>query len=70
MKYYSYKYFIIDFETEKYGHFFRSWDRTKDFLASLRKNSGNNDVHFMKLDLASQQSVREFVQEFQDKYNR
>jgi len=48
----------------------RSWDRTKDFLASLRKNSGNNDVHFMKLDLASQQSVREFVQEFQDKYNR
>jgi len=48
----------------------RNWDRTKDFLAQLRKSSGNNDVHFMKLDLASLQSVRDFVQEFQDKYNR
>eukprot|EP00088_Acartia_fossae_P048630 TRINITY_DN5307_c0_g2_i1.p1 TRINITY_DN5307_c0_g2~~TRINITY_DN5307_c0_g2_i1.p1 ORF type:complete len:329 (+),score=42.68 TRINITY_DN5307_c0_g2_i1:75-1061(+) len=48
----------------------RNWERTKDFLGELRRKSGNNDVHFMKLDLASLHSVAEFCQEFTDKYNR
>jgi len=48
----------------------RSWDRTKDFLATLRRRSKNNDVHFIKLDLASLQSVTQFTTEFKEKYNR
>merc|ERR1712013_180944 len=34
----------------------------------IREASGNNDVHYMHLDLASLQSVREFAEEVQSKY--
>ena len=39
-------------------------------LGELRKLSGNNDIHFIKLDLASLQSVREFTEDFLSRYER
>jgi len=48
----------------------RSWERTRLMLDDLRKASNNNDVHFIKLDLADLQSINEFVKEFAAKYTR
>jgi len=48
----------------------RNWDRTRMFLGDLRKKSGNNDIHFIKLDLGSLKSVEEFTAEFKEKYSR
>jgi dehydrogenase/reductase SDR family protein 13 len=48
----------------------RNWERTRTALGDLRKRSGNNDIHFIKLDLASLQSVREFAQDFLARYDR
>jgi len=46
----------------------RSWENTKQALELMRTKSGNNDVHYMHLDLASLKSVREFAAEFLEKY--
>jgi len=48
----------------------RSWDRTRPLLAQLRKETGNQDVHFSHLDLASLASVKEFAQDFLQNYDR
>jgi hypothetical protein len=53
------------------GFFYlRSWERTRPALGQLRKLSGNNDIHFIKLDLASLHSVRDFAQDFLARYDR
>merc|ERR1712032_895465 len=46
----------------------RSFERTRPIVKQIREESGNNDVHYMHLDLASLQSVREFAGEVQAKY--
>jgi hypothetical protein len=39
-------------------------------LGQLRKLSGNNDVQFIKLDLTSLQSIKEFTEDFLARYDR
>jgi len=46
----------------------RSWDNTKDTLARIRGESGNNDVHYMHLDLGNFCSIREFSSSLLAKY--
>jgi len=46
----------------------RSWENTKDTLQMIRTNSGNNDVHYLHLDLGSLESVRQFAEDVQAKY--
>jgi len=46
----------------------RSFERTRPAVKQIREESGNNDVHYMHLDLASLQSVREFAGEVRAKY--
>ena len=46
----------------------RSWDNTKATLQRIRDKSGNNDVHFMQLDLGSLDSVRQFAAGVQEEY--
>jgi len=46
----------------------RSFDNTKDILKDIRVSTGNNDVHYMHLDLANLESVREFSVEVAAKY--
>ena len=46
----------------------RSWENTKDTLQRIRTNSGNNDVHYLHLDLGSLESVRQFAEDVQAKY--
>ena len=41
----------------------RSFEATREALGRIRKESGNNDVHYMHLDLASLASVRTFAAE-------
>lgn len=41
----------------------RSFERTRETLKAVRAETGNNDVHYMHLDLASLDSVRSFAQE-------
>ena len=46
----------------------RSWENTKDTLQMIRTKSGNNDVHYLHLDLGSLESVRQFAEDVQVKY--
>ena len=46
----------------------RSWENTKDTLQRIRSKSGNNDVHYLHLDLGSLDSVRQFAEDVQAKY--
>jgi light-dependent protochlorophyllide reductase len=46
----------------------RSFENTKDILKDIRVSTGNNDVHYMHLDLANLESVREFSAEVAAKY--
>jgi len=46
----------------------RSWENTKDTLQMIRTKSGNNDVHYLHLDLGSLESVRQFAEDVQAKY--
>lgn len=46
----------------------RSWENTKDSLKLARDKTGNNDIHYMHLDLASFHSVREFSAELKQAY--
>jgi len=46
----------------------RSYDNTKDILKFIRESTGNNDVHYMHLDLANLESVREFSTLVAEKY--
>lgn len=46
----------------------RSWENTKDTLHRIRTKSGNNDVHYLHLDLGSLESVRQFAEDVQAKY--
>ena len=46
----------------------RSWENTKDTLQRIRTKSGNNDVHYLHLDLGSLKSVRQFAEDVQAKY--
>ena len=46
----------------------RSWENTKDTLQRIRTKSGNNDVHYLHLDLGSLESVRQFAEDVQAKY--
>jgi len=46
----------------------RSFENTKDILKDIRVSTGNNDVHYMHLDLANLESVREFSVEVAAKY--
>jgi len=46
----------------------RSFDNTKDTLKEIRESTGNNDVHYMHLDLANLESVREFSTAVAAKY--
>jgi len=46
----------------------RSWENTKEALKLIRDKSGNNDVHYMHLDLSSFHSVREFAAELSQTY--
>ena len=41
----------------------RSFERTRETIKEIRTETGNNDVHYMHLDLASLVSVRAFVEE-------
>ena len=46
----------------------RNAEKTEPFLTSVRKESGNTNVHFMHLDLASLSSVRRFADELTSAY--
>jgi len=46
----------------------RSFDNTKDTLKNIRESTGNNDVHYMHLDLANLDCVREFAVAVSEKY--
>ena len=46
----------------------RSWENTKDTLHRIRTKSGNNDVHYLHLDLGNLESVRQFAEDVQAKY--
>ena len=46
----------------------RSWENTKLMLDRIRDKSGNNDVHYLHLDLGNLESVRQFAEEVQAKY--
>jgi len=46
----------------------RNFDNTKDTLKDIRESTGNNDVHYMHVDLASLESVREFATNVSAKY--
>jgi len=46
----------------------RSWENTKNTLQRIRTKSGNNDVHYLHLDLGSLESVRQFAEDVQVKY--
>lgn len=46
----------------------RSFNNTKDVLEEIRVKSGNNDVHYMHLDLASLDSVKQFTTDLVSKY--
>jgi NAD(P)-dependent dehydrogenase (short-subunit alcohol dehydrogenase family) len=48
----------------------RSWENTRLFLGEVRQLTGNNDIHFIKLDLGDLASVKEFAEEFNQKYQR
>lgn len=41
----------------------RNFDNTRETIKYIRAKTGNNDVHYMHLDLGSLQSVREFARE-------
>jgi retinol dehydrogenase-12 len=45
----------------------RSEERTKPIIEELIKTTGNSNIEFMKLDLSSLKSVREFVSQFKEK---
>jgi retinol dehydrogenase-12 len=45
----------------------RSAEKSNPIVEQIKKDSGNTNVEFMKLDLSSLQSVREFVSEFKTK---
>jgi len=38
----------------------RNFENTKDTLRKIRESTGNNDVHYMHVDLSNLESVREF----------
>jgi len=46
----------------------RSFENTKDTLKDIRESTGNNDVHYMYLDLGNLESIREFSVEVAAKY--
>ena len=46
----------------------RSFDNTKDTIKRIRDKTGNNDVHFLHIDLGNLASIRQFVEDFQAKY--
>ena len=46
----------------------RSWDNTRDTLARIRAETGNNDVHYLHLDLGSLASVRQFAADVTAKF--
>jgi len=46
----------------------RSWENSKNTLERVRAESGNNDVHYLHLDLANLESVREFSSDLLAKY--
>lgn len=48
----------------------RNWDATSGVMTQLRKSSGNHDIQFIKLDLSSLKSIREFSEDFLEKYSR
>lgn len=48
----------------------RNKERGEKALADIRSESGNSCVELMLCDLASQNSIREFVIKFKGKYNR
>jgi NAD(P)-dependent dehydrogenase (short-subunit alcohol dehydrogenase family) len=48
----------------------RDLAKSRPALADVRSRSGSDRVHLMQLDLASQASIRAFVQAFNDQYNR
>jgi len=47
----------------------RSWDNTKQTLQMIREKTGNNDVHYLHLDLGDLESVRQFAQDVQSQYS-
>jgi len=48
----------------------RNWDATSGPMITLRRATGNNDIHFIKLDLSSLKSIQEFSEQFTEKYDR
>lgn len=48
----------------------RDKKRGGDALVKIKKQSGSENVHFLQLDLASLDSVREFVKKFQEHENK
>ena len=46
----------------------RNFENTKDTLRDIRDSTGNNDVHYMHVDLANLESVREFSTAVAAKY--
>jgi len=48
----------------------RDLDKSSPALSDVRSLSGSDRVHLMQLDLASQASIRAFVQEFASQYER
>jgi NAD(P)-dependent dehydrogenase (short-subunit alcohol dehydrogenase family) len=48
----------------------RDLAKSRPALDDVRSRSGSDRVHLMQLDLASQASIRAFVQAFNDQYNR
>ena len=46
----------------------RSPDTSLETLTRIRRQTGNTDVHYMHLDLANLESVRQFAGEFLQKY--
>jgi len=47
----------------------RSFDNSKDTIKRIRDKTGNNDVHFLHIDLGNLASIRQFVEDFQAKYS-
>ena len=48
----------------------RSFDNTKDTIQRIRDKTGNNDVHFLHLDLGNLDSVKQFAKDVEAKYSQ
>jgi len=46
----------------------RNFENTKETLRKIRESTGNNDVHYMHLDLSNLESVREFSAAVTEKF--